>query len=438
MTGRNIQYLASAMVFAALPILIYAYAEGPQPGYSGVPGESGTCAVCHAGPSGSGSVKVTFPNGPTYTPGVSQTLTVTVADPAQRRWGFELTVRQASSRSTQAGTFTPGSDGFTQIVCANASVQAAACPADLEYIEHTLAGTRDGTTGSATFQFTWTPPSTNIGDLTVYVAGNAANGDGQDTGDHIYTAQYAVTPSASSASPAVTAVVNGASFQPGISSGSWVSITGSNLAPTTAALSSSEMVNGKLPTQMANVSVSIDNKAAAIDYVSPTQINVQAPSDSNTGSVAVQVTNNGQTSNSFSANLAAETPAFFLWSGKYVVATRQDFSLIGPTSLFPGSSTPVAAGAVVILWGTGFGPTTPAAPIGQLVPSTQLYSVVNPPSITIGGVSATVSGTALAPGFAGLYQVAIQIPSTVASGDQAVVARVESISSPSGTYITVQ
>ncbi len=214
-------------------------------------------------------------------------------------------------------------------------VQAAAFPADLEYIEHTLAGTRDGTTGSATFQFTWTPPSTNIGDLTVDVAGNAANGDGQDTGDHIYTAQYAVTPSASSAWPAVTAVVNGASFQPGIGSGSWVSITGSNLAPTTAALSSSEMVNGKLPTQMANVSVSIDNKAAAIDYVSPTQINVQAPSDSNTGSVAVQVTNNGQTSNSFSANLAAETPAFFLWSGKYVVATRQDFSLIGPASLFP-------------------------------------------------------------------------------------------------------
>jgi hypothetical protein len=31
--------------------------------------------------------------------------------------------------------------------------------------------------GSGTFQFDWTPPSTNVGNIVTYLAGNAANGD---------------------------------------------------------------------------------------------------------------------------------------------------------------------------------------------------------------------------------------------------------------------
>jgi uncharacterized protein (TIGR03437 family) len=75
---------------------------------------------------------------------------------------------------------------------------------------------------------------------------------------------------------------------------------------------------------------------------------------------------------------------------------------------------------------------------GQLVPSTQLFSVTNPPSITVGGVQATVYGAALAPGFAGLYQIAIQIPLTAGSGDQPIVAQVGSVSSSGNVYVTVQ
>jgi uncharacterized protein (TIGR03437 family) len=154
--------------------------------------------------------------------------------------------------------------------------------------------------------------------------------------------------------------------------------------------------------------------------------------------VPVVVTNQGQASAAFTVNLLSETPAFFLWSNKYAVTTRQDFSLVGPTTLFPGSTTPAKPGDVVILWGTGFGATTPTMPGGQLVPSTQLYSVTNPPTITVGGVQATVYGAALAPGFAGLYQIAIQIPATVAGGDQAVIAQVGSVSSPASVFVNIQ
>ena len=56
----------------------------------------------------------------------------------------------------------------------------------------------------------------------------------------------------------------------------------------------------------------------------------------------------------------------------------------------------------------------------------------------IGGVNATVYGTALASGSAALFQVAIQVPTTLADGDYPVVATVSGVSSPSSTLITVQ
>jgi len=58
--------------------------------------------------------------------------------------------------------------------------------------------------------------------------------------------------------------------------------------------------------------------------------------------------------------------------------------------------------------------------------------------VTIGTTQATVYGAALAPGFAGLYQVAIQIPASLADGDYPVVATIPGASSPSTTLITVE
>jgi uncharacterized protein (TIGR03437 family) len=57
--------------------------------------------------------------------------------------------------------------------------------------------------------------------------------------------------------------------------------------------------------------------------------------------------------------------------------------------------------------------------------------------VKVGGTAATVYGAALASGFAALYQVAIQIPTSLADGDYPVVATVNGQSSPSTTLITV-
>ena len=91
-------FAQAALVLCALSAPMYAKAGVPDAGDAGVPGET-SCARCHSG-NGTGSVAVSFPNGLTYTPGVNHTLTVTVSDPVEKRWGFQLTARQASSTKT--------------------------------------------------------------------------------------------------------------------------------------------------------------------------------------------------------------------------------------------------------------------------------------------------------------------------------------------------
>jgi uncharacterized protein (TIGR03437 family) len=312
----------------------------------------------------------------------------------------------------------------------------------LQYIEHTSAGTRLGQTGSAQFSFTWTPPANATGNIVLYVAGNAANGDGNTTGDHIYTAKYTMTAAQPSNTPSISTngVVNAAGFQQIIESGSWVAISGTNLSSTTRSWSASDFVNGTFPTSLDGVSVKINGNPAFVEYVSPTQINVQAPTDSSTGPVSVQVTNSLGTSNSASANLQTASPAFFEWNGKYAAATRPDYSYVGPPNLFGSgaATTPAKPGDTVILWGTGFGPTNPPVPAGQNSPSDTLAVPTSQISVSMGNIGVNVLGAALSPGIAGVYQIVIQVPLNAPDGDLPIVAVVAGLQSPSNIYLTVQ
>ena len=234
----------------------------------------------------------------------------------------------------------------------------------------------------------------------------------------------------------LSSVLNGASFQPGISADSWVTINGTNLSSNTDTWDNS-IINGALPTILDGVSVMIGGQPAYIEYVSPTQINALAPSVP-AGSVDVTVINANGTSQAVMAQLQTEQPAFFQW-GTYAVATRQDFSLAVKNGTFQGTTTvPAKPGDVIILWGTGFGPTSPAAPAGVETPSTTTYNTAAAVSVSIGNNPATVYGAALAPGYAALYQVAIQIPASLADGDYPVVATIAGTQSPAATLITVQ
>ena len=230
--------------------------------------------------------------------------------------------------------------------------------------------------------------------------------------------------------PAITSqngVVNGASFQPGISAGSWAAIQGTNLSYTARGWQAGDFVNRTgLPTSLDGVFVTVDGNPAYVAYVSPNQINFIVPADSNIGAADVQVTTTGVTSNTVSSQLQTFSPAFFLWNGTYAAATHLNFTVL--TSAQPGET--------IILWGTGFGPTNPPDAIGQLTSGAP--SVTTVPVVTIGGVQTQVISVVMSPGFAGLYQIAVQVPSSLSDGDQTVVAQVDGAQSPAGVLLTVQ
>ena len=95
----------------------------------------------------------------------------------------------------------------------------------------------------------------------------------------------------------------------------------------------------------------------------------------------------------------------------HAVATHLDGSLLGPTSLYPGLSTPGKGGETVTLWTVGFGlPTTPLVE-GS---ATQSGSLPSTPACTLGGASVQVVAALVSPG---LYILNITIPDNAVSGD---------------------
>jgi len=228
-------------------------------------------------------------------------------------------------------------------------------------------------------------------------------------------------------------VVSAASYEAGIAPHGWVSIFGQDLAASTRAVASSDLVDGYLPTTLGGVSVRINNQAAFLQYVSPTQLNVQAPADDDLGPVEVTVTNAGGTSDPIAANLQTILPAFFA-AQNYVAAVRSDGVIItGVESAVDGTAPAAKPGDVLQLYGTGFGPTDPEVAAGLV------FEGANPltteAALTIGTLPAEVSFQGLVA--AGLYQFNVTVP-TLADGDHEVKAEIAGLSTQEGVLLKIQ
>jgi uncharacterized protein (TIGR03437 family) len=266
----------------------------------------------------------------------------------------------------------------------------------------------------------------------VIVAGQTWSGDFpstngpplQPTGAGAFVSKLAVP-----TTPVITSVVNGASFQPGIAAGSWVTIQGSNLASITRTWQASDFTGNDLPTSLSGVSVTIDGEPAFVEYISPTQINVLAPSDSTTGAVNVVVNDNGMVSAPAPAQMQTYAPAFFIQPG-----TGFAFASLLPNYTLISNSAPAHPGDTLVLWATGFGPTTPQAPAAAIVSGVPIAPT---PTVTVGGISVPVLNSILAAGSAGLYQIAIQLPANVPTGAVVVQASVGGAQTQSGATILI-
>ena len=95
------------------------------------------------------------------------------------------------------------------------------------------------------------------------------------------------------------------------------------------------------------------------------------------------------------------------------------------------TSNPVSSGQVVQLFANGLGPVTNQPASGDPAAASPLAQTTNVPAVTIGGQPATVAFSGLAPGFSGLYQVNVVVPSGLSQGIQPVTITVGEVMSKS-------
>ena len=171
---------------------------------------------------------------------------------------------------------------------------------------------------------------------------------------------------------------------------------------------------------------------APVFYVSPTQINVQTPLGSTvTSTEDVVVTHDGESSAAFKATEKNNSPALFTYTAggaTWAAAETVSGSIIGNPAVLTGT-VEVKPGDYVALYANSL-LLAKSESLSQLPTCFQ-----NSPTVTIGGIPATVSYA----GFvgAGLFQINVQLPANLPAGNQQVVVTYNGSSSPAGVVIPV-
>jgi uncharacterized protein (TIGR03437 family) len=266
------------------------------------------------------------------------------------------------------------------------------------------------------------------------------------------TANPAVSPTAPQV--AAAGIVSGGLSAPPlttVSSNGIATIFGDKFAPpgTARQVGQQDLVDGKIPTNLAGVCAVFGTLLAPVLGVYPGQLNVQVP-QLPPGPTTVQVitkcgTPESESSNQEMVTIQAASPEFFYFvhnsNGHNPIAAIDAVThgYVGATGLVSGSKfTPAKPGDLLTLFATGFGATNPAFGPGVLPGGAA--QVTAPVSITFGGVKLAATDI-LYVGVtqnAGLYQVNLRVPANVPDGDQALGITIGGVPSPSGAFITVK
>jgi uncharacterized protein (TIGR03437 family) len=255
-----------------------------------------------------------------------------------------------------------------------------------------------------------------------------------------------VPSSASGSKPAISAggVITASQFggYSTISPGAWTEIYGSNLANTTTDWSNSFQGNNA-PTSLGGTTVTIGGLSTYIEYVSPGQVNVQAPLTLNPGSQQVVVSTAAGQSANYSLNVANTAPGLyapsvFLVGGKqYVGAQHQDGTWVMPAGAVAGfTSSPARAGETITLYGVGYGQVNPQPTNGQ--PAQGQTSLTTALTMFFGPAQGTLTYQGLAPNYIGLYQFNVTVPNVMSGNLVPLTFVLGSTNSTQTLYTAVQ
>lgn len=435
--NRKIFIAKFVTVLAAIPAAVLAHISGAPAKSTGAPNEQ-TCAAsgCHVGTSvnsSNGNVAITYSGGTSYVPGQQGKFTVTVTDTGGGRgaYGFQAVAKLSSGG--QAGAWIAGSG--MRVVCEDDRETPCRDTAPVQYITHSAPR------ANGTFEFDWTPPATASGDVTVYVAGNAANGNGQNSGDRIYTASMTLTPGASTSQPAISSggVADAFNFVAGVAENSWVALFGTNLSTETRTWDGSpELSQGQLPVTLGGVSVTINGKAAPVYAISPAQVNVLTPTGIGSGNVQVVLRNAvGQSTATATAQAQGLMPGLyapFAQNNRLFVTGVENSTgaLLGKPGVDTRVTRAFRPGDVVQFYANGLGQTNPAVTDNQFISAPR--PLVNTPAIRINDVPVEILGSFLVS--SGLFQVNGRIPE-VPDGDHPIVIEIGGARSASNVSISI-
>jgi len=236
-------------------------------------------------------------------------------------------------------------------------------------------------------------------------------------------------------------VLDGASFARGqaVAPGSLVSIFGGALAN---ALQQNDTV--PLSPSIGGVSVTMNNVPAGLYFVSSGQINAQVPwnvlSSGSNGTANVVVTRNGQASAPLAIQIAPYTAAIFTLTpggSGYALAINADGSVVAPAGTFPGiASRPAKVGETIVIYANGLGPVDAAIANGANSLD-RLRNTTTVPVVNIGGTSAKVVFSGLAPQFPGVNQLNVTIPDIAANNSAPVSITIGGQTTPTGPILAI-
>lgn len=213
-------------------------------------------------------------------------------------------------------------------------------------------------------------------------------------------------------------VVNAASSVPGA------------LAPNTLA----SIYGVNLSAALSNVQVMVGGIRAPVYYASPQQVNLVIPCSTKAGDYTISVMRDGWYGPEVRITLFDVAPAFFQLDADSAAAARPDGSVIT-------KNAPARPGEIVVLYATGLGRTIQADKCVSDTPPASADSIPRDAfDILLGGVAVPrerILYAGVAPGFAGLYQVNLQLPESV-SADPEIQISMAGQASPPKLHLRVQ
>ena len=157
-------------------------------GHTGAPGET-SCTGCHGGTANTGPGMLSFDLGGVtqYVPNQTYTGTVKLKQTGVDKFGF-VSLALMNSNNTTIGAFSLMDTIRTRLFVDGSR----------NYVGHTPCGADATPTDSLQWQFKWTAPATNVGNITLYLGSLATNHNHATSGDNTYTSSIVLTPSTTS------------------------------------------------------------------------------------------------------------------------------------------------------------------------------------------------------------------------------------------------